>query len=112
MIFLKNPTVAVFFAALIAVVAYAVFISLPSLEKAPAPAYAEPPTLCQAGQTQYCSSGPCPGLSTCFDGVWSGCRWDTVCTPGERVPCLKGGCSYAVKECNECGTGYTVCFNP
>ena len=108
----KNPAVAVFFLFMGLVLAYSVLISLPS----PAPAAPEPfdrgAGACVSGTTKYCAVGSCSGVSTCVGGVWGGCRWETRCTPGSRASCLDGGCSYAVKECNECGTGYGACFNP
>ncbi|HSB47450.1 MAG TPA: hypothetical protein VLD37_05530 [Candidatus Bilamarchaeum sp.] len=109
---MKNPTIAVFFAVLLLIVGYVVFISLPEPRAAQPESGAEPLPRCQSGQTQYCKSGPCSGVATCADGIWSGCRWDTMCTPGERLPCLKGACSYAVRECNSCGTGFGECFSP
>ncbi|MEW6036121.1 MAG: hypothetical protein AB1529_05900 [Candidatus Micrarchaeota archaeon] len=67
------------------------------------------PSVCRDGQTQYCSSGGCSGASTCIGGVWSGCKWEQVCTPGSRVPCTKEGCFYAVRECNACGSAWGPC---
>lgn len=67
---------------------------------------------CTDGQTKACSVGECGGTSTCVNGRWWVCRWETVCTPGSRIPCLNGGCAYAVRECNSCGTGYGPCFGP
>lgn len=108
----KNPAVAFFFVFLGLAIVYAVLISMPA---APAP-LAEPfdrgPDACVDGTSQACSVGSCSGISTCVDGIWSGCRWQTVCTPGSRAPCFDGACLYAVKECNGCGTGFSECFNP
>lgn len=64
---------------------------------------------CKDGLTQYCTVGNCSGLSTCAGNAWGGCKWERVCTPGSKVPCLKNNCPYALKECNECGTGYGSC---
>ncbi len=75
--------------------------SVPSAQSAP--------HACKDGQTQYCSLGNCSGFSTCVGGVWSGCRWERLCTPGSKATCLKSNCPYALKVCNECGTGYGTC---
>ncbi|MBI5224041.1 hypothetical protein HY990_06505 [Candidatus Micrarchaeota archaeon] len=64
---------------------------------------------CLDGQKQYCRVASCSGFSTCVGGTWGGCEWVKVCNPGERIPCLKEGCSYAYKICNECGTEYGSC---
>jgi hypothetical protein len=64
---------------------------------------------CTDGQRRYCSAGDCSGVSVCVGGMWGGCRWDQVCTPGSAVPCISGSCPQGVKECNSCGTGYGPC---
>jgi hypothetical protein len=64
---------------------------------------------CKDGLTQYCKVGNCSGLSTCVGGAWGGCKWERVCTSGSKAPCLKNNCPYALKECNECGTGFGPC---
>jgi hypothetical protein len=109
---LKNPVVLALFVFLAVVIAYAAYLGW-----APSPQPASRPSdsatgLCREGDTRPCSVNSCQGVSRCLNGVWSGCRWDTVCTPGARVPCLSNGCVYAVKECDSCGTGYTDCFLP
>ncbi len=109
---MKNPAVLIFILALVAIIAYAAYLGSGPAASQQQPAPEGPPRSCQDGQTQPCSTGSCSGLSRCINGVWSGCRWDTVCTPGDRVPCLSNGCVYAVKECNSCGTGYGACFLP
>ncbi len=65
---------------------------------------------CSEGQTRPCSAGSCTGIATCLDGIWTGCRWEKICIPGIKAPCIYGGCAYAYKECNECGTGYGECI--
>ena len=67
------------------------------------------PFLCADGEVRPCASGDCEGTSTCVKGVWGGCRWEQVCAPGLREPCIIQGCAYAVRECNECGTGWSEC---
>jgi hypothetical protein len=102
-----------FIVALFALIAYAAYLgSGPGAAPESQPSSPSSGGLCTEGQTQACSIGSCSGVSRCINGVWSGCRWDTVCTPGTKVPCLSNGCVYAVKECNQCGTGYTDCFLP
>ncbi|MFZ5501488.1 MAG: hypothetical protein ACOY58_06220, partial [Candidatus Micrarchaeota archaeon] len=66
--------------------------------------------LCASGETRSCQSGSCAGTSTCIQGVWSGCRWERICTPGIHEPCIEQGCAYALRECNECGTGWGECL--
>ncbi len=109
---MKSPLVLLFILSLAAIIVFAIYISWGP----PAAAGSEPgqsaPRYCRDGQTQACSAGSCSGLSTCINGIWSGCKWGTVCTPLSRVPCLSNGCVYAVKECNSCGTGYGDCFLP
>lgn len=61
------------------------------------------------GQLQYCREGNCSGLSTCIGGSWGKCRWERVCSPGSKATCLENSCVYAIKVCNECGTGYGPC---
>lgn len=110
---MKNPAVLLFIIALAVIIAYAAYLgSGPAVAPQSQPAPGSSSRICQEGQTQPCSTGTCPGVSRCINGVWSGCRWDTICTPGTRVPCLSNGCVYAVKECDSCGTGYTECFLP
>ncbi|MFH1520338.1 MAG: hypothetical protein ABID61_01705 [Candidatus Micrarchaeota archaeon] len=72
----------------------------------------EQPQLCTTNQTKQCFISSCNGTSTCFDGDWSSCYWEKVCTPGSRAMCIQKGCAYAVKTCNPCGTGYSQCGSP
>lgn len=65
---------------------------------------------CGGGDVQECFVGNCSGTSTCVNGEWSVCNLDMVCTPGDRVPCVEGGCVNGYKECDECGTGYGPCI--
>ncbi len=68
---------------------------------------------CMPGQARGCTVGNCSGTSLCLEGgTWSGCRWEHVCAPGARIPCLKDGCSYAYRDCNACGSGYGDCTVP
>lgn len=109
---MKNPVLAAIFVILALIIAYAAYLGWgPSVQ--PSQQTQDTGTkFCKEGDTRTCASGSCQGVSRCLNGVWSGCRWDTVCTPGQRVPCLSNGCVYAVKECNSCGTAYTECFLP
>ena len=107
---LKNPLVLIMILALAAILVYVLFF-FPGSPGALPPAQQPPPTLCTEGQTQYCAIDSCSGTRTCVGGVWSGCRWQQVCTPGSRIPCLRQDCSYAVQTCNECGSGYGPCLN-
>ncbi len=93
------------------VLAYGFFSTWGGVPVAPTAAVTPHPDqpACKDGQTQYCTLGNCTGFSTCIGGYWGGCRWDRTCTPGSRTPCLKDNCPYAIKECNECGTGYGPC---
>ena len=109
---MKNPGVLVFVIALIAIIAYAAYLGSGPQQQPQSQPAAPQGGICSEGQTQACSLGSCSGQMRCINGVWSGCRWDTICTPGSRVPCLSNGCVYAVKECDSCGTGYTACFLP
>jgi hypothetical protein len=70
-----------------------------------------PSPLCKDGMSQSCSVGSCGGVSTCTSGSWSGCVWQHMCIPGQKVDCLNQGCSFGYKVCNECGTGYGQCIN-
>ncbi len=108
---MKNPLPLLLLLALAALLAYgllsggspaAIGPSSPGAPSAQAP--------CIDGQTQYCRLGNCSGISACIGGAWTGCRWERVCEPGSRVPCLKNNCPYALKECDECGTGYGPCM--
>jgi hypothetical protein len=65
--------------------------------------------ICQDGQARPCVVGNCSGQSTCVGGAWGGCKWERVCTPKTSVPCINGSCAYAIRTCNECGTGYGPC---
>lgn len=65
---------------------------------------------CTEGQIKACSLGNCSGTSLCVGGSWGGCRWERICPPGSRLPCINNSCVYALKECNECGTGYGPCI--
>ncbi len=109
---MKSPLVLVFVLSLAAIIIYAIYLGTGPAQAQQERSGQSAPKYCQDGQTQACSAGSCSGVSTCINGVWSGCKWATACTPGARVPCLSNGCVYAVKECNSCGTGYTDCFLP
>ncbi|NYZ73913.1 hypothetical protein H0O00_02110 [Candidatus Micrarchaeota archaeon] len=69
-------------------------------------------SLCTHGDTKPCTTGPCNGTAICINGIWSSCRWEKVCVPGTRLSCTKLSCFYAVRECNQCGTGYGPCVSP
>jgi len=109
---LKNPAPMIFAGIL---VLFLISMALIFYAPAPPPQPAEklPPPACMDGQTRSCTTGGCSGIATCKDGKWWGCRWNQTCRPGARAPCLNdNGCSYAVKECNDCGTGYGPCMGP
>lgn len=80
----------------------------------PAPPQGPPPPLplCNDGETKPCSAGDCNGTSTCSGGEWGGCRWVQSCTPGSVQMCFHNTCAYAVRVCNECGTGFGPCGAP
>ncbi len=101
-----------FILSLAAIILYAAYLGMAPPSSQGAGQGQSAPKYCRDGQTQACSTGSCSGVSSCINGIWSGCKWDTLCTPGARVPCLSNGCVYAVKECNSCGTGYGDCFLP
>jgi hypothetical protein len=107
---LKNVFPVAFLALMLLVLAYGLFSQGGSVSVSPRPAQQNNAAMCRDGQTQYCSLGNCSGLSTCIGGAWSGCRWEQVCTPGSTATCLKSSCPYALKVCNECGTGYGPCL--
>ena len=105
---IKNPLPLLIIAVLAVVAVYGFFFISPKAVSLHYPVD-EGPVLCVEGQTKGCTVGPCDGLSTCLNGRWGPCRWETVCTPGTEAPCTQNGCAYAYKECNECGTGYGPC---
>ncbi len=106
---IRNPLPLLIIAALAVIAAYTFFfVSAPAVNlHYPSEDKAE--RLCSEGQIRNCTVGGCTGVSTCASGRWGGCKWEMVCTPGIRAPCLNNSCVYAYKECNECGTGYGPC---
>ena len=112
---MKNPIPIFFILSLSAILFYGFYMAgmfgFPETPSgggaAPAPST---PQSCRDGQTQYCRLGNCSGVSVCSGGAWSGCRWDRICAPGSKATCLKSSCPYALKECDECGTGYGPCI--
>ncbi|MFN7991888.1 MAG: hypothetical protein U0R44_07075 [Candidatus Micrarchaeia archaeon] len=106
---MKNPLALMMLLALVALVACTVILTSGGGSPGKTVGDSDRPRFCHEGDTQFCTIGSCSGQSACINGVWSGCRWARVCTPGERIPCLKNGCAYAVKECDTCGTGFGEC---
>lgn len=110
----KSMAPLAFMAALALVLAALAFLFLPYVLPASTESRAQEggwQPACIDGQTRPCTAAGCNGTSTCMNGRWWGCKWNQTCVPGSRAPCLRDtGCTYAVKECNSCGTGYSECF--
>ncbi|MFH0884841.1 MAG: hypothetical protein V1861_03970 [Candidatus Micrarchaeota archaeon] len=111
---MKNPIPLFFIFFLAIILSYGFYMAgLLEFPGAQAGATAPPSTAqhaCKDGQTQYCKLGNCSGFSMCTGGVWGGCRWERICSPGSMATCLENNCPYALKECNECGSGYGPCI--
>jgi hypothetical protein len=106
---IKNPVVLFLLALLLAILCYIIYASYrPQVSIIDTPIE----KICEDNQTHACTSGSCNGTSTCVDNSWSSCTWEKICVPGSRAMCIEDGCAYAVKECNECGTGYGPCGLP
>jgi len=69
------------------------------------------PASCAEGQTKPCSLETCTGYSSCHNGLWGACRWQLVCSPYTKTPCLNNSCVYGYKECDGCGSGYGPCIS-
>ncbi|MFH0927175.1 MAG: hypothetical protein V1822_01205 [Candidatus Micrarchaeota archaeon] len=72
----------------------------------PAPAVAQ----CDDGQQKSCSlTNGCSGTSVCDGGRWSECSTARVCRPGRVAPCPLDSCNFGIRECDECGSGWSEC---
>jgi len=66
---------------------------------------------CINGTIQVCNIGVCNGTRTCIDDGWAICALSKVCIPGSYAPCSDTICTQSLKKCDECGSGYSLCFN-
>ena len=66
---------------------------------------------CINGTSGECAIGVCNGIQTCIDGEWTRCALTKVCIPGSYAPCSDTVCTQSLKKCDECGSGYSSCFN-
>ncbi len=107
---MKNIVPLLFIFLMLLILAYAMLMHGGPAEFSPPPPQKSQEAACTDGLTQYCRVGNCSGTSTCVGGIWGGCKWERVCVPGSKATCLKSSCPYALKECNECGTGYGPCL--
>ncbi len=108
---IKNPLPILMLAVLVLILAYGFIAPRTPISIGPGQGAQQPAAACTEGQSSTCRIGNCSGVSTCIAGSWSACRWEQVCSPGSRVTCVSGGCAYAIKACNECGTGFGPCIN-
>jgi len=105
---MKNPLPLVFLFLLILTLAYIVYVVFVP-EAVSVPGDTHRALYCTDGERRACTAGSCSGISTCVGGSWGGCDWQKVCEPGSRELCIKDGCAYALKECDECGTSWGPC---
>ncbi len=66
---------------------------------------------CTNGSSQECAIGVCKGTQECMDGQWTLCALSKTCIPGSLAPCSDTVCTQSLKKCDECGSGYSPCFN-
>ncbi len=66
---------------------------------------------CEKGERQNCTSGNCPGVQECFNGIYGACILpEKICVPGEKIGCSLDGCKFGYSTCNDCGTGFGKCL--
>ncbi|MEW6722800.1 MAG: hypothetical protein AB1324_06060 [Candidatus Micrarchaeota archaeon] len=107
---MKNPLALLFFGVMLAVLAYPFLASSGAGKIGPELNQTAPrPESCRDGETRPCSVNACAGTSVCAGGSWSGCTWEQKCVPGAKVSCIREGCVYAFRECDDCGSGYGEC---